>query len=969
MKIVPLVLLCGAALSVPLVSLPTSAESSPKQELPLYQQLETPPAPVLSVDQALAAFRIAPGFRIEAVAAEPLLEDPIAFTWDEAGNLYVTEMRAYMNDTFGTGQKEPIGTVVRLRDTDNDGYFDLREVMLDGLVLPRAVAIVNEGLLIAEPPTLWLCPSTTGRAVDISCADKRKVDTYGDQPGSVEHAENGLLQGLDNWLYNAKSNRRLRLVNGAVESQPTLFRGQWGIAKDNQGRLFYNTNSNLLSGDLYSAQSLVAAGGSSSAASAAGLNERVSRDDALYAIRVNTGVNRAYVPGVLRADGRLNMPTSASGMAVNRALGFGPDHQNDVYVAEPAANVVVRLVMRSEEALLTLNATHIRYPDSDWRQREFLASTDERFRPVSLGFGPDGALYILDFYRGIIQDHVFISEQLRAQVVDRKLARPPGMGRLWRIVPEQADDSDSPVAPDTTSGMDLGAASNSVLVETLGHSNGWYRDTAQRLLLARPGKRVDRLLTAALRGKAGKAGAPGGSETSVAWRQVHALWALAGRDQLTRALVLEAARSDHAELARQSLQAGATLLRPRDILQLLGDRAADERYQQSAIDLLARHNHKKQIRQTLFELIQKRAASPYQLAALRAAARGQEAALLIALQPEGSSAAWSPEQEQSTQLLEKLAQQLLNGGSTARTASVTELLDALAATKAEQVWWSKAVLRGLFAATRANDFQRTELTQPHDLFAQSGVSPERAGLWPAIARARQAITWPNDLLPAQLPPLTVDQERRRVLGQDYFLSRCATCHGADGSGIAGLAPKLVESPWITGNTERLARVVLHGLRGLIDVNGDAWDGVMPGHVDVAEFTDEVASGLLTYLHRAWGHIGRPIEPQFVASIRAATTERELPWSASELAGIDINTHFRDYEGAYGAGFVLNFMYNGSGLDIGTGIFNGRLDFVREDHFVFAPRKIHFEFERDDNSVVQAVWMQGEEGLPRRVPKN
>ena len=202
---------------MPLVSLPTSAESSPKQELPLYQQLETPPAPVLSVDQALAAFRIAPGFRIEAVAAEPLLEDPIAFTWDEAGNLYVTEMRAYMNDPFGTGQKEPIGTVVRLRDTDNDGYFDLREVMLDGLVLPRAVAIVNEALLLAEPPTLWLCPSTTGRAVDISCAYKRKVDTYGDQPGSVEHAENGLLQGLDNWLYNAKSNRRLHGHLAAAE--------------------------------------------------------------------------------------------------------------------------------------------------------------------------------------------------------------------------------------------------------------------------------------------------------------------------------------------------------------------------------------------------------------------------------------------------------------------------------------------------------------------------------------------------------------------------------------------------------------------------------------------------------------------------------------------------------------------------------------------------------------------------------
>jgi len=337
LRIAPALLL--ASLSSLLLAPPAfAAESGKQDERPLYQRIETPPAPVLDVTQALAAFRIAPGFRIEAVATEPLVEDPIAFTWDEAGNLYVTEMRAYMTDTYGTGQEEPIGTVVRLKDNDGDGVFDTREVMLDGLVLPRAVAIINEGLLIAEPPNLWLCPSATGRAKDIDCENKRKVDTYGDQPGSVEHAENGLLQGLDNWLYSAKSNRRLRLQNGQMVSEATLFRGQWGIAKDNVGRLFYNTNSNLLSGDFYSAQSLVAAG----SVNAAGVNERISADDALYAIRVNTGVNRAYVPGVLREDGRLNQPTSASGMAVNRALRFGADHNNNVFVAEPAANALVR---------------------------------------------------------------------------------------------------------------------------------------------------------------------------------------------------------------------------------------------------------------------------------------------------------------------------------------------------------------------------------------------------------------------------------------------------------------------------------------------------------------------------------------------------------------------------------------------------------------------------------------------------
>ena len=114
--------------------------------------------------------------------------------------------------------------------------------MLDKLVLPRALAIVNQGLLIGEPPHLWLCPTSTGRSADIDCSAKRKLGIYGDQPGSVEHAENGLLLGLDNWLYSAKSNRRLRIEGERLLEEPTLFRGQWGISQDDDGRILTNRN-------------------------------------------------------------------------------------------------------------------------------------------------------------------------------------------------------------------------------------------------------------------------------------------------------------------------------------------------------------------------------------------------------------------------------------------------------------------------------------------------------------------------------------------------------------------------------------------------------------------------------------------------------------------------------------------------------------------------------------------------------
>ena len=103
-----------------------------------YQTLDNEPAPVLSPDEALSAFRIAPGFEIELVAAEPLVEDPVAMAWDEYGRLYVVEMRGYMPDAYGTGREDPVGQVVRLEDTNGDGRMDTSEVFLGELVNPRA---------------------------------------------------------------------------------------------------------------------------------------------------------------------------------------------------------------------------------------------------------------------------------------------------------------------------------------------------------------------------------------------------------------------------------------------------------------------------------------------------------------------------------------------------------------------------------------------------------------------------------------------------------------------------------------------------------------------------------------------------------------------------------------------------------------------------------------------------------------
>ena len=221
-----------------------------------YQTLDNKPAPILSPQESLSAFSIAPGFEVELVAAEPLVEEPVAMAWDEYGRLYVVEMRSYMLDAYGAGGDLPVGRVVRLEDTNGDGRMDTSEIFLGGLVNPRAVAVVNEGILIGEPPNLWLCELPTRSAL---CEKKRSVGSYAAdvETANVEHMENGLMQGLDNWLYNAKSSRSVRIEAGELLEREGFFRGQWGITKDDVGRLLYNHNSTWLQADFFAAEDLV----------------------------------------------------------------------------------------------------------------------------------------------------------------------------------------------------------------------------------------------------------------------------------------------------------------------------------------------------------------------------------------------------------------------------------------------------------------------------------------------------------------------------------------------------------------------------------------------------------------------------------------------------------------------------------------------------------------------------------------
>ncbi|MCI0636407.1 MAG: dehydrogenase, partial [Actinobacteria bacterium] len=227
---------------------------------PLPPSIKIPPAPVLPPAEALKTFKAAPGFRLELVASEPLVREPVAMAFDADGRLWVVQMRSYMLDLDARGETSPMSEIVVLEDTDGDGVYDKSTVFLDKLVVPRAISIAGDGILVAEPPSVWFCRSSTG---DLKCDQKTLVTaTYCNRP-SIEHTSNGLMPAMDNWIYSANSPMRIRRDGDKWIVGTTRSRGQWGITQDDYGRLFYNSNPEILRGDLLPCYSAMAHSGKS----------------------------------------------------------------------------------------------------------------------------------------------------------------------------------------------------------------------------------------------------------------------------------------------------------------------------------------------------------------------------------------------------------------------------------------------------------------------------------------------------------------------------------------------------------------------------------------------------------------------------------------------------------------------------------------------------------------------------------
>ncbi len=459
----------------------------------------------LSPAESAKLVHLPPGFRAEVVAAEPMIQEPVWVAWDGNGAMYVAEMNSYMQDPAGTGTKTSRnGRIKRLVDTDGDGIMDRATVFVDHLLLPRMILALDERILVQETDdtSIRAYRDTDGDGV----ADEKTVLHPGPPAAaSVEHQDSALTWNLDNWLYTAQGGHRFRFTRGKWESERILEEfNQWGMGMDDTGLLYHSQNS--IPGRNFNQPwyywNLIGERKKWARFARPSLGPETDADFQL--------TYRAQPIGD-RADVCEKSWTSASGLSIYRGDALPDECYGNLMLAEPCGHAVRRAtVTRGADGRRSLRNAH--------EQAEFFMSEDFYCRPVSTHTGPDGCLYVVDMYRGMIQDAPWVSppfaERIRAMGADLVKNR----GRIYRI----SHGGRKPIAPPR-----LLDASPAELVAHLGHANGWQRDMAQRLIILRGGKSVTPALRAMARSH----------PNSLA--RLHALWTLEGLDALTPELLLD----------------------------------------------------------------------------------------------------------------------------------------------------------------------------------------------------------------------------------------------------------------------------------------------------------------------------------------------------------------------------------------------------------------------------------------------
>jgi mono/diheme cytochrome c family protein/glucose/arabinose dehydrogenase len=837
-------------------------------------------SPPLPPEEALKTFRMPPGYRLELVASEPLIQEPVAIDWDLDGRLWAVEMPGFMANITGSNERDPIGRVVVLEDTNADGRMDRRTVFADGLVLARSLKVLDRGVLVAEPPILWLMRDTDG---DLRMDTKTPVSgQYGRREGDPQNNANGLHWGLDNRLHSAgQAEIELRLKDGVFEVQRTLQRGEWGVTHDDQGRVYRNTNESALHVDyvptVYFARNpnLVRTRGSYER-----LADEANQLNVVWPVRPNPGTNRAYQTGIDRADGSLEKFTSVCAPLVYRGDRLPQDLYGNVFVAEPAANLVSRLVLSREDGAVRARKAYER--------GEFLASTDERFRPVFLSNAPDGTLYIADMYRGIIEHRLSLTVYLRDYILARQLDRPTGFGRIYRVVHETTRRDTS---------RDLSRATAPALVGMLSHSNGWRRDAAQRLLVERADKSV----------------APALSSLALtapdARTRLHALWTLDGIGASDPAVVIKALTDRSPDVRSSAIRISERWLAEPShpaqsaVLRRIDDDAWEVRQQlaaslgvlppgvreTAAVTLLEHHATDPVVVDAVLsglrgsELTVLRAFARLPAVPAMADARAAAITLFAATLVRGAQDApiqelftWigdgsRPDQQRAA--LIRGMEIVLNGAPIPGTGAQRSTANA-AALPCPTCPGGRAGPGGTYAYSKPEDFvvASGRAGRGGTRLLRLNREPTMSTIDARIENVLARVTWPGKPGETAVVPLTAAELIRFEAGREVYADVCQACHQPDGRGQDRVAASLIDSRLALAPVEIPIRILVNGKEGAT--------GLMPPIG--ATLSDDQLANVLTYIRRDWGHAGTAVAPAAVKAVRELTAGRTRPWTDAEL---------------------------------------------------------------------------------------
>jgi putative membrane-bound dehydrogenase-like protein len=457
------------------------------KELPRFLPVEA--------KDALATWKVKPGFKLQLAAHEPQVRDPIAITFDENGRMFVCEMIDYSERRDATPH---LGRISLLEDKDGDGFYETSTVFADDLPLPTGLIWANGGLFVAATPNIWRFEDRDGDGR----AEVREIAFTGFGTGlkalNVQAMLNSFAWGQDNRIHLMgglgnrgliSSPKRTDLPAEELAARDFWFDprtyafgfetggAQYGMSFDNYGRKFACSNSDHLQfwvyDDRYAArnpfftptpprQSIAADGGAAEVF-------RLSPDEPWRIVRTRWRIG-GVVKGMVEGGGRVSgYFTGATGTTVFRGDAYGEEFVNNTFTGDAGGQLVHRKKISPDGVSL------IGRRPADESNYEFAASTDTWVRVVNFANAPDGTLHICDMYREVIEHPWSIPEEIKQNL---DLNSGNNRGRIYRLVP---DNTTWP----RRARVALGAAPTAELVATLAHPNGWHRDTAARLLYER----------------------------------------------------------------------------------------------------------------------------------------------------------------------------------------------------------------------------------------------------------------------------------------------------------------------------------------------------------------------------------------------------------------------------------------------------------------------------------------------------